>query len=301
MVTARATPSVSEVLDAHRDAAVPSTAAGVGSAVFDTGPSQTRSSGAVAVVCLHGVPSRSSTATSWPSWPGAVCGGWRSTFPGSVWPTGPPTSTTGTLRAGSRPPTRAGALPPAGARHRGPGRVRARGRGTRPGRAADGPQHRRGGGEFPSTVGHGAVRPHRGLGRAWVDGMRPSVFAALMLASGYTTRAPSPTPSFEAYVHLLQGSDHGVAIQQIMRGFERAAAKEHLHGVCSPRTARCECSVAREIRPCQCPPTGAAGRGRRWRRGAAARRTALRAGRPAWRFISLRLLNAHVERANTGP
>jgi len=59
MVTARATPSVSEVLDAHRDAAVPSTAAGVGSAVFDTGPSQTRSSGAVAVVCLHGVPTSS--------------------------------------------------------------------------------------------------------------------------------------------------------------------------------------------------------------------------------------------------
>ncbi len=70
---------------------------------------------------------------------------------------------------------------------------------------------------------------HRGLGQAWLAGMRPRAFVALMRRIGVEQQEKVSDAELAAYVPLLRGDDKGAAFLKIMRGFERTAEKERLY------------------------------------------------------------------------
>ena len=69
----------------------------------------------------------------------------------------------------------------------------------------------------------------RGLGELWLVSMTRPVFRQLMYYAGIEDRSATPPAELDAYVELLKREDGGRAFLRIMRGFERAAAKQALY------------------------------------------------------------------------
>jgi pimeloyl-ACP methyl ester carboxylesterase len=70
---------------------------------------------------------------------------------------------------------------------------------------------------------------HRGLGELWLASMIKPVFRELMYYAGIRDRSATPAAELDAYVDLLKREDRGRTFLEIMRGFERTAAKQRLY------------------------------------------------------------------------
>jgi pimeloyl-ACP methyl ester carboxylesterase len=66
----------------------------------------------------------------------------------------------------------------------------------------------------------------RGVGEAWLLGMRPPASRWIFRHEGLGDRAAMTAAELDAYVALLKRSDGGRAFLRIMRGFELTAAKQ---------------------------------------------------------------------------
>jgi haloalkane dehalogenase len=67
---------------------------------------------------------------------------------------------------------------------------------------------------------------YRGLGEAWLAGMRPPVSRWIFRHEGLGDRSAMSDAEVDAYVVLLRRGDRGRAFLRIMRGFELTDAKE---------------------------------------------------------------------------
>src|SRR5262249_55583825 len=69
----------------------------------------------------------------------------------------------------------------------------------------------------------------RGVGELWLASMIKPAFRQLMYYAGIRDRSATPAAELDAYVDLLKREDGGRAFLEIMRGFERTAAKQRLY------------------------------------------------------------------------
>jgi pimeloyl-ACP methyl ester carboxylesterase len=69
----------------------------------------------------------------------------------------------------------------------------------------------------------------RGIGELYLRTLSKPAFRILMRLQGIQDMAAVPNEELDAYVDLLRHGDRGRAFLQIMRGFERTAAKQQLY------------------------------------------------------------------------
>jgi haloalkane dehalogenase len=70
---------------------------------------------------------------------------------------------------------------------------------------------------------------HRGIGEMWLAGMNRTLFRTLMMMQGVGDRASVSRAELAAYLDLMRGDDNGRAFLRIMRSTERTPEKEALY------------------------------------------------------------------------
>ena len=70
---------------------------------------------------------------------------------------------------------------------------------------------------------------HRGIGEMWLGGMNKPLFRTLMMMQGIGDRASLSKAELAAYLDLMRGEDRGRAFLKIMRSTERTPEKEALY------------------------------------------------------------------------